>query len=210
MKKITTAVMVLSLLITGCQKTNEPYLTASFSEETTTTSAVTTTVTTVQTEVSYTFSYMDHALFIGDRLSASLLANGCIPEENIAVYEGTAEAFAGEAADMAGEGFSYIYISLGDADINSGSDPEKYAADMVNAAKAIREKHPSATVVLLGDPPIKQEIEYKTIILADTEEEKTIKLDTDRQRCNKALYKAVEASGDLNIHFIDISVALAD
>ena len=207
MNKRITAVCALSLvLFAGCSAEKEPHMAATFSE-------VTTTVATTSSETSATvqegFSYMDHALFMGDRLCESLSLSGLVNADNIVVSGLDAASFAGSAADSVPDGYSYVYISLGEADISLGSNPEQYAASLLQAAKDIRAKHPSVTVVLLGNPPLKEEIGYKTIYYDDGTE-KTVKLDTTAVRYNKAIYDAVEAETDLGIHFIDICVSLAD
>ncbi len=207
MKRILTAAAALLVLGSCTQQEEQPQYsyTAEFSEYTTTEP---TTTQTTQTEPEI-YSYFDHAYFIGDRLCESLTSYGLVPESNVFSVYSTAQGLSYEIADISDQDSSYFYLSIGALDIANAEDPDAYAASVLECANSIRERLPQSTVIILGTTPIKQEIQYRTYTNEDGEEY-SVAIEPDILRYNRAVMKAVESSLDMNIHYIDICVALAD
>ena len=202
MKRYISAVCILLCACTATQA-EEPNYSIEFSEYTTT--AVQTTAETTTTSNTQ-YSYIEHTAFIGDTFCRALSA---VSSSEINTADCTAEELEASAADMIGAEYPYVYLQIGAADIAQGTDKDEYASHVLRCAAAIREKFPNTTVIILGNTPVRTELEYRTYVDED-DVEHSVKIDPAVRQYNDALALAVERQPDLGIHYIDISIALAD
>ena len=181
--------LIIALLSSCAPKEDDGYI-AVFSENGT---SLETAEAAVTARLEY--SYMDHVVFAGGGVCSTMADSGIVPGERCWTNDcASAELAAhidGIGALARENSASYIYLCIGNRDMENGTSPDEYAQNIVDFAQSLTTNYPECVVTAVSLPP-------RAYGMGDV------------APYNKALENAVSDSALLKLHYLDITFMLDD